>query len=171
MNVPTAVLLIQAISTLKIKCGDNDNPLKLQRSLAMDIVNELMKHLLSPMNVKMYITNQLESLSVIAHLVAYLFEEAKNDFIPAQQYHDLQSYVKSVFFCAARGKHEGNGDDFFKLYIILIGSDQQEELHGTLRTLSHNRSFNMLELGYQLNIASEIMMLYEKYPEWKKKDR
>eukprot|EP00957_Ditylum_brightwellii_P164049 12491152-Ditylum_brightwellii.AAC.1 len=95
----------------------------------------------------------------------------KDKFIQAQTYHDMQDFINSIFFCAMQGKPENDPSGFFELYIMLVGPNKQEELHEILHTLSHNWSFNMLELKYQLKFANSLMQLYEKCLEWRKKDQ
>ena len=166
MNVSTAMELLQSI----IDCGQftESQPL----NMALDVLKIICQSMLDPFKTNLNLKQQLTSLTTLAHLTAFLYHVSGCRFIPSCQYHDIHAWIKCILFCTAREKNlELEYGEPSNLYICKIGSDAQEDLHGVVRTLSHNRNFNMLELGINLSIATEIMQVGERNPSWKKADR
>jgi hypothetical protein len=54
-----------------------------------------------------------------------------------------------------------------ELFLYQLGTDQLENLFSTVRTLSHSRNFNMLELVERLVLAQQIESVYERNEKWR----
>ena len=118
----------------------------------------------------MTIREQLISRSLLAHIVGFIYSINGNKFINSQTYHDLQVSVKAGHFIAAWFLNRSQ-TGLNNLLLMMIGSDLQEELHGILRTLSHNRNFSMLSLQHNLPNAQQMAHLFERNPKCRRKDR
>ena len=85
-------------------------------------------------------------------------------FIPGQLYHDLQRMIQASFFAAATLQARGGG----KLYLYQLGTDQLEKLFASVRTVTHSRNCDSLELCHRLQHAEDIDDILLKNPTWKR---
>jgi hypothetical protein len=88
--------------------------------------------------------------------------------MPIELYHDIQSTIQDAFYAA----HIFNRvDSTANLYLYQLGTDQLEELFGVIRTLTHARNCDFLELLQRLVIAYQIETVFNKHLDWKRKTR
>ena len=69
-------------------------------------------------------------------------------FIPSQLYHDIQRMVQGQgsYFVRVLLQNRGGG----KLYLYQVGTDQLEKVFNTVRTITHARNCDVLELCQRL---------------------
>ena len=103
---------------------------------ALWIFGKLLVYTLFPyVCVDLSLSEQLEHLSAAAHLYLLLFHHGGKNFIPTELYIDLMIMIKNVYFCIAKAKVDNPLGSF---WIILLGTDQLEELFGILHTMVGN---------------------------------
>jgi hypothetical protein len=73
---------------------------------AEKLAGELLRCLLCIFDTELTTTQQLEMMSTLGHLLAYLTfgTGAHSKFLPLQLYHDLQAVVKNAFFTTAKAQ-------------------------------------------------------------------
>jgi hypothetical protein len=57
------------------------------------------------------------------------------------------------------------------LYLVMLGTDQPELLFSSVSTITHSRNCDILELIDSLNMAYQIEIILNKYPELRKYSR
>ena len=88
--------------------------------------------------------------------------------MPNQLYHDLQTMVKDNFFSTARQQIL---DPTKPLYVFLLTNDLLEQLFSIVRCLTHNRNVDHLEFAQRASIATRIMDVYGRHPDWNRSAR
>ena len=83
-------------------------------------------------------------------------------------YSDIQSTIQSVFITVAKFQSK-NSDQ--SLYLYQLGTDQLECFFSTIRTLTHSKNCNFLELKQRMVIALQIEKVYIDNPMWRKSSR
>ena len=171
MNVSDAMKLLKSVARIHLDIDRSELSVG-QASLlpAYALLKSFFDGLLSITDTSMTIREQLISRSRLAHIVGFIYSINGNKFINSQTYHDLQVSVKAGYFIAAWFLNRSQ-TGLNNLLLMMIGSDLQEELHGILRTLSHNRNFSMLSLQHNLSNAQQMAHLFERNPKWQRKDR
>jgi hypothetical protein len=65
---------------------------------------------------------------------------------------------------AARGELQGTRGE---LFLFQLGDNALEELFAWVRTLTHQRTLDMLELGNHLSIIGQVLDVYDRRPDWR----
>ena len=99
---------------------------------------------------------------IIAHC-NHQYQARGTSFIFAQLYHDLQRMVQAPFYICAVYKARGGG----KLHLYQLGTDQLEMNFNSVRTITHARNCDCLELCQRLQHAEVINSIVAKHPTWK----
>ena len=107
---------------------------------------------------------QLTKFSTLSHALLYLYKRGGTNFIPGQLYHDLQRMVQGAYYAAALLQKRGGG----KLFIYQLGTDQAETSFASVRTVTHSRNCDALELCHRLHHAHIINDILLKHPTWKR---
>ena len=107
---------------------------------------------------------QLVKLSKLAHILLYQYKKCGTSFLPGQLYHDLQRMIQGCYFACIIQQKRGGG----KLYLYQLGTDQLERLFSTIRTITHARNCDSLELCQRLSHAETLEFIISKHPEWKR---
>eukprot|EP00918_Siedleckia_nematoides_P066030 GHVU01143623.1.p2 GENE.GHVU01143623.1~~GHVU01143623.1.p2 ORF type:complete len:329 (-),score=52.53 GHVU01143623.1:1173-2159(-) len=165
MNVPAAQRLMDVVTSADITLPDLGPSSDLS---AFPLLQRICSTMTTPLSTTLDLSQQLVELSSLAHLFYYLFALKRIKFVSGPLYHDVQSYVKAAFVLTARGKLEV---DDYSMYLMLLGSDLQEELHALLRTLLHSSNFSTLQLQSNITIVSQINDIFAKHPTWSSPDR
>ena len=118
------------------------------------------------------IMGQLMLLSASAHALAALFRENSVAFIPAVLYHDLIANVTGYFMAVVRAMQLSEAWEGARvpLALALLGTDQQEEMHATLRAAA-DVNFDMLQLQHRLPRVVRLQRAYQRNPTWRPKDK
>ncbi len=111
---------------------------------------------------------QLIRLSKCAHLLFALHRLHGGSFMSNALYADLQSVVKTIFFCVAKQKEL---DDSQAFYLYQIGTDRLEQLFGEVRTTNHDPNVDAKQLGERLASALAATKIFMDHPEWKRTQR
>ncbi|KAF8810813.1 hypothetical protein BYT27DRAFT_7221830 [Phlegmacium glaucopus] len=107
---------------------------------------------------------QIEHLSATAHLTLILYRLAGKEFIPTNLYIGLMIMIKNAIFSIAKAIIDNPDGEF---WLILLGTDQLEELFGILRTMVGNdASLDVLQLVSCLAGMTEVSNILAKYPQW-----
>eukprot|EP00918_Siedleckia_nematoides_P002227 GHVU01005092.1.p1 GENE.GHVU01005092.1~~GHVU01005092.1.p1 ORF type:complete len:699 (+),score=60.70 GHVU01005092.1:313-2097(+) len=122
----------------------------------------------APMSATLGLQDQLTKLSLLSHVVGFLFSLHGREFMHSQLVHDIHCFVKAAFFLTARGQAH---DDEFELFLSLLGSDSLEELFGTVRTVDHNVNVSTCDLETKLSIATQVRDISSRHREWSPPDR
>ena len=77
-----------------------------------------------------------------AHLLLLIYRKQKTNFLTNDLYYDIQETIQDAYVCAA--KMIKNKQMIRSIY--QLGTDVSENQFATLRTLSHSRNFDFLEL-------------------------
>lgn len=165
-NVPAAVALLQAIAAIPEADQSNFSPLQKALVPELQLVATVCQCLLATfIGEKQSLTQQLTSISCLAHLLLVLCRLNGTKLIPAQLYHDIQATVQDVFYTVAKIQLLYPTQ---ALHLFQLGDDRLEDLFGVLRTLTHDRNFDLLQAGKRLGIATHNTQIFEKHPQWKK---
>src|SRR5262249_52909817 len=93
----------------------------------------------------------------------------KGDFMPAQLYYDIQTYIKCVYFCVAKTKID---DPHGRFLISQVGTDRLESGFGHVRTMiGGDSNADQLQLTSRLSALAECSILFNAHPEWDKTPR
>jgi hypothetical protein len=88
---------------------------------------------------------------------------ASKEFFPTNLFIDIMLMIKNTF-CIAKAKIDDPDCEF---WIILLGTDQLEELFGVLCTMVGNdTNLDMLSLAAHFSGSTEVMNILAKYPHW-----
>ena len=81
-------------------------------------------------------------------------------------YYDIQSTFQSTFFTAAKYKIYCPDTP---LYLHQVGSDPLEQLYSNVRTQTHYKNCDTLQLENRLVRASILDKIYTKHPDWRQR--
>ena len=102
---------------------------------------------------KISLIDQLIKLSQLAHIMLVVFRRHRTQFITNNLYTDIQSTIQDAFVSAAIF-HENSSNS--NLYLFMRGTDQLENLYSTVRTITHAKNCDFLELTERLIMALQI---------------
>ena len=132
---------------------------------ALNVMISIFDGIICPFaDAEISLKEQFLKLSTLSHVVLYLYRQGGTNFIPGQLYHDLQCVVQGSFFAAATIQFRGGG----KLYLYQLGTDQNERLYCSVRTVTHRRNCDSLELCHWLQHAQDINDILAKNLSWKR---
>jgi hypothetical protein len=166
-NVPNAVKLLQLLEDL--------NPDSYESATTKDIVNEIKvfghiaKLLLSVfVDPKIDLFVQLYNLAQLSFILLIIFKKHGTKFMLGNLYLDIQSVIQDAFVAVAYFKSVTSTKP---LYIHLLGTDQLESLFSIVRTLTHARNVDCLELVDRLHAAHQVEEVYNRNDGWKAASR
>ena len=164
-NVPSVLKLVEMMKECISKTEDSEDQVCIELQNSVKILIHVFDGILcifsSP---KMSLREQLTKLSTLAHILHHQFKEFGTKFIPGQLYHDLQRMVQGAYFSCVLLKIRGGG----KMYMYQLGTDQVENVFGTVRVITHSRNCDVLELSHRLQHGEEINQIIAKHPAWKR---
>ena len=163
-NVPKTVELLRAIIELKTHNAPQ-SPAQQATHRAIRLFSKLWGLLLSAfLERKFSLSQQLEHLSAFAHLLFALFRlNHASKFMSGQLYIDLQAMVKAAFTCVGQQQLL---DDSQPFHLHQLGSDRLEGAFSEVRTQSHDRNCDVVQLAQRLSAAADDALIYERYPDW-----
>lgn len=168
-NVPQAVKLMQALSSLKDMDASSFSPSDLDSHRALKALGELWISYLNPFIVPdLSLTRQLEALSKFGHMTFVLYLKHGSSFMANQLYADMQALVKCAYFCVAQQQLL---DPSMPWYMFLLGDDRLEEMFGEVRTVTHDRNCDPIQLTERLAGAADTAAIYNRHPTWKRASR
>ncbi|THU75684.1 hypothetical protein K435DRAFT_563551, partial [Dendrothele bispora CBS 962.96] len=168
-DVVLAYLLLRDIWSLQPALGDVSPGYKEARE-ALIILGVFLKSLLFPyICVDLSLAEQLQHLSMAAHLGLVLFRAAEKDFLPSLLFTDIMMMIKNVYFCVAYAKVDNPNSS---LYIILLGTDRLESQFGIVRTMTGNDSgADILQFSERATGTTEVASILAEYPQWDQSPR
>jgi hypothetical protein len=163
-DVKLAFDMLKAIWSLPRE-SNNNNPGFQQAHEALWILRKLLFYLIYPfICVNLSLSEQLEHLSAVAHFALTLYSQGRKDFIPSKLLIDVMIMIKNICFCIAKCKID-NLEGLF--WIILLGTDQLEELFKILCTMvGNNTNLDFLQLVSWITGTTEVSNILAKYPQW-----
>ena len=163
-NVSLAFRLLSGISSLRSPQPCDSPSFALKRRV-LNLLGALYQYLLDPItDTSMSLREQLTKLSAASFVVLALYADNKGDFMPTQLYYDIQTYVKSAYFCVAKTKIDNPSGQFF---LSQMGTDRLETGFGHVRTMiGGDSNADQLQLTSRLGALAECSALFEKHPEW-----
>ena len=99
----------------------------------------------------------------LSHILYHQYRHYGTKFIPGQLHHDLQRMVQASFLACVLLRRKGGG----KLYLYQLGTGQEEKLFSSVRTITHARNCDALEVGQRLLHAETINKIVSKHATWK----
>lgn len=164
-NVPAVLNLFKSVNACIIFHQNSDDQICCELLGSLKILEKMFDGICcffsSP---KIHLAEQLRKLSTLSHILYHQYQAHGTSFIPGQLYHDLQRMVQASFYICALYKARGGG----KLYLYQLGTDQLEMNFNSVRTITHARNCDCLELCQRLQHAEVINAIVAKHPTWKR---
>ncbi|CAN0270675.1 unnamed protein product, partial [Scytosiphon promiscuus] len=130
------------------------------------LLGAIVKPLLAVLfDTKQNVSQQLQGLACLSHILLYLYRKNKTGFIPGQLYHDLQATIRCAFVTVAQGGHFSPEE---LLHVFDLGSDNVEQEFAVVRTLTHARTCDVKEFAQRVSHATQLNDTWAKHPEWKR---
>jgi hypothetical protein len=159
-NVPKAVTLLSLIHKL---ASDPSFSANLENS-AVVTLGRLIGFMIQPyLDPNMSLSEQLKSLSSVAHILFVLYRCNRTSFCPGQFFYDVQTFIKTAFWNVAKMKLLNPTGKF---YILQCGTDRQEGDFGLYRLLENHHNCDLLGLQHRCCQAAGISHIYSEHPEW-----
>jgi hypothetical protein len=97
--------------------------------------------------------------------VGFLHGQLGAKCLPNQLYHDLQSNVKDLYVSVAKWKVYWPESPFFT---FLLGDDRLETDFGIVRTISHDRGVDALQLGERIGEIVQADLVLGRHEGWRR---
>lgn len=101
-------------------------------------------------DTSIYLIDQLVGLAELSHLLLFIYRKSKSKFMTKDLYSDLQSTIQDAFICTSFFKTYNPNQ---KLHLMLLGTDQLENLFSSVLCMTHARNCDYLEEIDRLNMA------------------
>ncbi|THH30616.1 hypothetical protein EUX98_g3584 [Antrodiella citrinella] len=161
-NVPKAVRLFQELKGLEKSPLPFHPTESLQRKRIAFFATVVYCFVQPFIDVSMSLTDQVISLATYAFLAAVMYDKHGTSFMTGALYADSQAIVKSIILNILRFQLLHPDLPF---YCILEGTDLLERLFGDVRTQTHSRNGDVLQIAEKLSIAAGIQAIYERNPD------
>jgi hypothetical protein len=163
-NVPKAVRLLQAVSSLRNVDGTQRTPSIQQALSALSILGEVYANFIDPMvDVTTNLQKQLEALATTSHLLTYLYRLHGTAFMSGQLYYDIQATIKATFINIAKQRLLDPSQGY---YLTQTGTDRLENMFASIRTQTHDRNCDAKELCDRAGRAQEMESIFNANPQW-----
>ena len=163
-NVPAVLKLVEKLNECIAKLQNSDDQVCRELIHSIQILSKIFDGILCMFSSPaINLCDQLEKLSTLSHIL-YHYKQYGTKFIPGQLYHDLQRMVQASYYACVLLKARGGG----KMYLYQMGTDQEEKVFGSIRTITHARNCDVLELCSRLQHAETINEIIAKHPTWKR---
>lgn len=159
-NVPKAVRLLSAVSSIRMIPDINLDPASRPIILLGHLLDSLLLPFITP---ELTLTDQLIHLSMAAHILLSLYHCNKTAFMPGQLYYDTQACIKNIYFCVAKQKVL---DPDGKIFIGLCGTDRLEGEFGQIRSARGGSNVDLLQLSDRAASAAQISEIFARNPSW-----
>ncbi len=166
-NVPCAVKLLQIMYEIE--------PDNFESITTKDIAKEIkvygyIGHLLLSVFVDptIHLSTQLLNLAELSFILLIIYRKYGTRFILTALYLDIQSTIQGAFVAVAYFKKICSSSP---LYLHLLGTDQLESLFSVIRTITHAKNVDFIELIDKINIANQIETIYLRNDDWKRQSR
>ena len=167
-NVPLAVELVEFLGEVD-SYAVSTNPLEYninQEIRLLAIISKLLLSLFAQPCICLVV--QLTNMSNLSHLLLIIYRKKQTQFLTNDLYNDIQSTIQDAYFSTAKII------DFIsdaRVYLYQLGTDQLEASFSNVRTQTHSRNCDFLELIDRLGIARQIDLVYENNESWKSQSR
>ena len=171
-NVPVTVRLLKALAGLVDPYMNNAvQPTMLPQLIRARLIGHAMQGLLAPLiNLDSSISELLVLISMAAYILFVLFRApgGGTKLMQSVLYYDYQAFVQTVYWNVIKIQVSGKEQDY---HVHQQGTDAGETMFGHMRTLTHNRNFNLAEANVNLSTAHQISHILEEHPEWSRGHR
>jgi hypothetical protein len=155
MNIKNAVTLLSAIHDLSVMIGFETTDLD---KISFVVLGSFTGFFVRPFKTpSMTLSEQLESLSALAHMMFILFCRHRTSFCPGQLYYNVQTMLKNIFWVLAKQKLL---DDSLGFYITQAGEDRLKVNFGIYRLMDNSQNVDILQLSQRASTAIEIMRIF-----------
>ena len=107
------------------------------------------------MNPKINLLDQLVNVAKCSRLMLHIYRNNRSKFMSKDSYKDIQSTIQNCFLVV---KLFNIKDPIKKVYLYQLGTDELESLFGTLRTLTHSKNSDFLELKITNDIIRMMLL-------------
>jgi hypothetical protein len=146
----------------------NSNPDRSERIPEMKILFHILHCLDFLLTAKVPLTDHLVNLSKLSHLLFVVYRASGTDFIPAQNYHNLQSIIKTVY----KGIVTCIMEDIEEFFVQLVGDDQLENFFCSTRSVyGSSANFDVLQGEERFSAAVMMEHIFCKFPRLKRPSR
>ncbi|KAJ3539797.1 hypothetical protein NMY22_g4564 [Coprinellus aureogranulatus] len=158
-NVPKAVALLQRLNQLKE--DPTLDPSDQHRRKTIVFLGKFFYLFVEPfINVKMSLSEQVESLSTFAHVATALYIQHQSANLTGALYADTQAVIKNIIFTIARMQEI---DEDLLLHILQEGTDRLEVLFG--ETQDHNSNYDLKQFCEKAAIGALIHATFARNPD------
>ena len=163
-NVPAVLRLYEALEESILFCENSTDQVLRELINPIKIVHDIYDGIISVFSdPTINFDTQLIKLSKLAHILLHEYKAFGTGFLPGQLYHDLQRMIQGCYYACSLQKRRGRG----RLYLYQLGTDQVERLFSLVRTITHARNCDSLELCQRLSHAESLEVIISKRPTWK----
>ncbi|KIY63144.1 hypothetical protein CYLTODRAFT_403633 [Cylindrobasidium torrendii FP15055 ss-10] len=164
-DVPRAIKLLRVTADLRHMSTVGMTAAQLDVHSALCLLAELLDALVEPFaNPAMSLSEQITSLSQFSFILAALYSDHGNSFIPHPLYFDLQSMVKAAY---ARVVQTKLLNPEYNVFLCLLGDDVLETLFGRARMLGgHNPNGDVGEFRRRFCSSIRLDGIFRKWPHW-----
>ncbi|KAG8697896.1 hypothetical protein FRC08_006250 [Ceratobasidium sp. 394] len=135
-----------------------------QRSFVL--LGELLFSFTQPFtNPTLSLMAQLTHLSTCGHLLFALYRVNHGSFIPGQLYYDVQTTIKNAYFTVAKSQLLNPQGP---IYLLQCGTDRLESRFSTLRTMTHDRNMDIIQLCERAESAQHVDEIFARNPDLNK---
>ena len=164
-NVPLVLNLYDALKECREFFKNTSDPVCKELRDSMKIFYHILDGIVSVFSdPTIDLEDQLIKLSKLSHILLAEYRKSGTKFVPGQLYHDVQRMVQACFFACLLQKKRGGG----KMFLYQLGTDQLEKLFSLIRTITHARNCDSLEIIQRLSHAGCIELILQKHPTWKR---
>ena len=144
--MPVTVRLLKALAGLVDPYMNNAvQPTMLPQLIRARLIGHAIQGLLVPLiNLDSSISELLALISMAAHILFVLFRApgGGTKLMQSVLYYDYLAFVQTVYWNVIKIQLSGKEQDY---HIHQLGTDAGETMFGHMRTLIHNRNFNLAE--------------------------
>lgn len=158
-NVPKANRLLNLI----YQAGCLPHVASAPEQRAFVLLGELLFSFTQPFtNPELSLTSQLIHLSTCGHLLFALYRANTSSFIPGQLYYDVQATIKNCYFVVAKSQVL---DPQGPVYLLQCGTDRLEARFSIMRTMTHDRNMDIVQLAERAESAQHIDEILARNPD------
>ncbi len=159
-NVPAAVDLLRILA--EFESMEFEDPLKQVVVNEFQILSYIAENFLNIFtNTAISLLDQLISVSRVAHTLLFVFRKHKTNFLTTDLYQDLQSTLQCFYLATMQFQKDSSDEN---VYLYQLGTDELERLFSTVRTITHAKNCDFLELTQRLDAAFQIESVYQNAP-------
>ena len=164
-NVPLVLRLYETLDNCSEFCKSSSNTVCQELKKPISILYHILDGIASVFcDLKINLEDQLIKLSKLSHILFAEYRNLGTNFVPGQLYHDIQQMVQGCYYACLLQKKRGGG----RMFLYQLGTDQLEKLFSLIRTITHARNCDSLEICHRLSHVGSIKLILQKHLTWKR---